>query len=428
MTILTKNLETLKKLMYYHPDIFKEITIANDNLNYNGSSISLNSIDIWNIISSNEHLKNDMDKITMDQLFDILKLNESLSKQALTTNNANVYEHNNKVVGNLKENNKLMKNITMINRNRDMASEQYFNIIDSQGNVHIFKNDRGLDISKIYEEFIMSNNEENLDQFIGLIDKKLPQVSLVKAMDIEDKQSVSEDFQNKLNEVREEFDGKLGVAVYGNEKEDMIVIVDKLNPEKNEVRTYKRDENYNLVTEKYTNDFENVSSENKKEENQEKLEQKEPNVEETINELISYKEFKNLINLDVPLNDEQKSNVKLWEQTLGDIYVYEEYLSSDILKFLDDYRKTMEEFEINKQNGMINKNQENALNNYYEITNPTFKDAKLGNLSEEKKEAMKRKLVLETANKDGKTIIAIVASISIITLAIIIAFIMYMTK
>ena len=432
MTLLKKNLETMQYLMYYHPDVFKGVTVSNDNLNYEGCSISLRDIDIKEIILSNENLKNDISKMTIDQVVDILKLHENLSQQSLKTNNADVYEHNNKVINNLKNTNELMKNISTVNRVRDMSSEQYFNIIDANGDVHIFKNDRGLDISKIYEEFIATNNEENLNQFISLMNRKLHQVGLVSAVNIEDKQSVSEDFANKLNAVKEEFDGKLGVGVYGNEKEDMIVIVDKLNPENNEVRTYRRDEEMNLVTEKHTNDYETDKKDSKSEEREEIKEEKKPEKEEKpeeeIEELIPYNEFKELINLDVPLNEEQKKNIKLWEQTMGDIYVYEEYLPSDVLKFLDDYGKTMAELETNKQNGMINENQQEALTNYYDMTNPTFKDAKLGNLSEEKKNAAKLVQTLEMNNNDGKMIIAIILSVSLVTLAIIVAFLTYMLK
>ena len=432
MTLLKKNLETMQYLMYYHPDVFKGVTVSNDNLNYEGCSISLRDIDIKEIILSNENLKTDISKMTIDQVVDILKLHENLSQQSLKTNNADVYEHNNKVINNLKNTNELMKNISTVNRVRDMSSEQYFNIIDANGDVHIFKNDRGLDISKIYEEFIATNNEENLNQFISLMNRKLHQVGLVSAVNIEDKQSASEDNATTLNAVKEEFDGKLGVGVYGNEKEDMIVIVDKLNPENNEVRTYRRDEEMNLVTEKHTNDYETDKKDSKSEEREEIKEEKKPEKEEKpeeeIEELIPYNEFKELINLDVPLNEEQKKNIKLWEQTMGDIYVYEEYLPSDVLKFLDDYGKTMAELETNKQNGMINENQQEALTNYYDMTNPTFKDAKLGNLSEEKKNAAKLVQTLEMNNNDGKMIIAIILSVSLVTLAIIVAFLTYMLK
>ena len=439
MTLLEKNKTVLGEFIYYCPDAFKEVSISGDDMVYNGNKISLNKVDVYEIVNSNEKLKNDLSKMSTDQIFDILKLNESLASQSLKTNFADVFEHNNKVVQQLKENNTLMKNISVVNRNRDMSREQFFNIIDSNGNVHIFKNDRGLDISRIYEEFITTNKEDNLNAFISLMDRKLPLVSLNKAMDMEESYVVSQDFENKLNEVKEEFEGRLGIAVYGNEKEDMIVVVNKTNPEENEVRTYKRDERNNLVTEKHTNEIDNNKAslkETEKTPEQEKeqgvdkennLDENE-NIDEEVSNLIPYEEFKNLINSDIPLNDEQKQNVKLWEQTLGDIYVYEDYLSSDIVKYLDDYRRTMEGFQINQNIGTINKNQQEALETFYEMTNPTFKDAKLGNLSEERKEGMQRKLLLETANKDGKATLAIVLGISLLTLTIIIGFILYMTK
>ena len=70
----------------------------------------------------------------------------------------------------------------------------------------------------------------------------------------------------------------------------------------------------------------------------------------------------------------EKKQVALWEQTLADIYIYEEYLSDDIVKYLNDYRKSMEMMELYRAESPLNENQQNALENFYEITNPTFKN------------------------------------------------------
>lgn len=225
----------------------------------------------------------------------------------------------------------------------------------------------------------------------------------------------------------------MGVSVYGNDKEDMIVIADPLNPEKIQIRTYKRYEKNNLVTEKYKRQdsiSENDRIEQTKEKQQEILEENTIKEEDVI-KLIAYEEFIRLINLEFELTEEQKNQVNLWYQTIGDIYIYEAYLSEEILMYLNNYRKQMENFEILKTQGMINQNQTSALEKYYELTDPQVKNEKLANMSEERKIDIARKLVLKTSaesSKAGKVSLLAILSIILVSCIIIVYLISLMYK
>ncbi|MBE6161093.1 MAG: hypothetical protein E7158_02575 [Firmicutes bacterium] len=414
MTNLEENMEVLRYLNGINPDEFKDVKLDGKNLIYNGKTLPLDKINIKNIVNANEKLLKEIYTMKMESLFNILKINSDVMAASLKTGSFNIKDRNTELINQVKKGNEVLKNITVINKDHDFSHEQYFNMIDSSSKVHMFKNDRDFDLSIVMDEYLMKN-DKNLDSFISLVSRYLPEVSLDNTLNMDNNSYVSEDFKNKIDGVKKEFEGKQGVHVYGNENEDIITIVDTLHPENNETRTYKRDNDGNLVVEKYgrekeENDKAKDNSKEELKENEEQLEDKTKKEEEKV-ELIPFQDFLDLNNSPNPLNKEQESQVKLWEQTLGDMYIYEEYLSEEVLQYFKKYHIYISELEVYKEQGMLNKNQINAVEKFYELTNPLEKKQKLEGMSEERKDELKRKLEKSTSNKDGKVSLMVILSI-----------------
>ena len=414
MTNLEENMEVLRYLNGINPDEFKDVKLDGKNLIYNGKNLPLDKINIKNIVNANEKLLKEIYTMKMESLFNILKINSDVMAASLKTGSFNIKDRNTELINQVKKGNEVLKNITVINKDHDFSHEQYFNMIDSSGKVHMFKNDRDFDFSIVMDEYLMKN-DKNLDSFISLVSRYLPEVSLDNTLNMDNNSYVSEDFKNKIDGVKKEFEGKQGVHVYGNENEDIITIVDTLHPENNETRTYKRDKDGNLVVEKYgrekeENDKAKDNSKEELKENEEQLEDKTKKEEEKV-ELIPFQDFLDLNNSPNPLNKEQESQVKLWEQTLGDMYIYEEYLSEEVLQYFKKYHIYISELEVYKEKGMLNKNQINAIEKFYELTDPSVKKEKIEGMSEERKNELKRKLEKSTSNKDGKVSLVVILSI-----------------
>lgn len=198
MTNLEKNFVSIKKLFYSYPEKFKDVKVVNGNLIYNDKVVSIRQIDIENILTAKENIIRDLISMDINEIFDILRINATILQSSLKSSNRDILEHNKAVTEKMKDVNKLIKNVMVINKTHNYSIKQYFSVVDSNGFVHIFKNDRSLDISKVYENFVTSNSEENLDRLIDLLERTLPEVHLVSTLNLDNNSEISEDFYNKL--------------------------------------------------------------------------------------------------------------------------------------------------------------------------------------------------------------------------------------
>ena len=424
MSNLEENIITLNSLM--NNEKLKDLKLVNGCIELNGEKISLDKINVSNIINSNEKLKNDVFDMEAEDLFKILKINSLIIQNSLKSENDNTFESNLKKVSKVKEFNDVMKNIIVINREEGVSHQQYFNIVDSLGNTHIFKNDRNLDITKVINAFLSTNND-SLDILIAAINRYLPEVYMKSIINDDQNSYISEDFKNKIESIKKEFEDNKAVEIYGNEQEEIITIIDRLNPQNNETRVYKRDKDNNLVMEKYNRKIEdtkiNENNNEKKDkseienDNQNELEKENFRKDSEETELIPFDEFKKLINLDLKYNKEQEEQVNLWNQTLEDIYLYQDYLSLEITNYFHRYEEIIMSLQLlNQKNGNLNENQINAIDAFKRMIEN--KDKKLEEMNQNRKENFERKRVLEEKfeRQEGKISIIIISSIVLVAI------------
>ena len=440
MTNVEQNIDIMNYLVMVDNEKYKDVRISGDKMTFGKYTIPLDLINLKQIIESNENLRKDLYTMDVEDLFKILEINAITLQSALKTGNYKVYENNAKIVNKLKQTNEIMKNITVINKEDSFLTEQFFNIVDSQGRVHTFKNTNSIDISLVMYEFLEKSQGQNLDLLVDLISQKIPELKMTVSNNMNDNLEVSEDFKNKIKQVEEEFKDKPGMHIYGNEKEGIITIVDTLDPKNNETRTYKRDKDQNLVEEKYkdseefdkmaTSKIEESKSEEMKEEdvNLTKEDDKEKDTsvddiekEEEEIELIPYDEFLQLINKEAELTEDEKEQVALWEQTLGDIFIYEEYLTEEIVGYLKQYEMDIERMEIFGKEYQLNKNQEEAIKKFYEITDISLRNEKLNNMGDERKNDTARKLTkqMDGLDRAGKLSLSLILTMLIISMGLI---------
>ena len=143
--------------------------------------------------------------------------------------------------------------------------------------------------------------------------------------------------------------------------------------------------------------------------------------EEEEIELIPYDEFLQLINKEAELTEDEKEQVALWEQTLGDIFIYEDYLSEEVVSYLKKYQEDMQKLELIGKEYQLNKNQEEAIKKFYEITDISLRNEKLANMSEERKNDTTKKLTRQMSGMDkvGKLSLNLILTMLIISMALI---------
>ena len=431
MSSLEQNIKMINYLSLVNKEKYKDVRISGNRLIYNSYSIPLDLINIEQILKSNEKLNNEIYTMNVEDIFKIFNINAIMLTNALRTGNYNVYENNNRIVNKLKQTNNVMKNISVINKENSFSVDQYFNIVDSYGNVHTFKNTNQIDISLVIYEYLEKANGKDLDLLIDLLRKRIPELDMVSSINLDNNSKVSEDFKNKLKKVEEEFANKPGVHIYGNEEEEMITIVDTLNPKNNETRTYKKDEKRGMLTEKYSvnEEFEKKSEEEIKKLNENEIEFTNQNdinknttigdmkKEEEIVQLVPYAKFLELINKPTSLNDDEKKQVELWQQTLESIFIYEEYLSDEIVAYYKQYAADIEKMELFGKEYDLNQNQLDSINKFYEISEPMHKEEYLKNVSEERKQNANKVLTRQMNNMDKKGKVSLMVILAIILMA-----------
>mgnify|MGYP003294878788 CR=1 FL=1 len=253
----------------------------------------------------------------------------------------------------IKQENPLMKNISIATRRINGSLVEYINIVDSNGESHLFENDRNVNIFNIYEELKLRSAGRDItpDELIYEIDRRLYQIRMQKAGSIMDSSNTSEDFSNKIKRVNEPYKNDRTTDVFGNEEHDVAIVSDLDDPTNHKVVTFDKNEFGDLVLESHEQNVvgtDTTLSRDGKVENS----TSEAGMEGTLTEgevfkkdkievaalLISTQEFYDLLNSPEELTEEQRKSVDLYYGYFGDLILYEDYLLPELKQILEEIR------------------------------------------------------------------------------------------
>jgi hypothetical protein len=344
----------------------------------------------------------------------------------------------------IKQDNPLMRNISIATRRINGSLVEYINIVDSHGESHLFENDRNVNIFNIYEDLKIRSVGRDItpDELIDEINRRLYQIRMQKAGAIIENSNTSEDFSNKMKRVNEPYKTDRTTDVFGNDEHDVAIVSDLDDPSNHKVVTFDKNEFGDLVLESHDQNVvgtdttfsrdgkvENSTSETGTEDSITEGEVFEKDKVEVAALLISTQEFYDLLNSPEALTEEQRKSVDLYYGYFGDLILYEDYLLPELKQILNDYRRYVYELQFGEvpegQERMINNKQQEAVDKSYELEQKAA-EIQQEELTEEKvKDGVKKLELMRPVNNYGNTgsisiiqVLAIIIGVSIILTAV----------
>lgn len=419
MNFTNDNIRIINYLSKMYPDTLKNFKIDSHYLVYDGRQIDISKFNLYDIFQ-NDLLKDGMSNLKPNALFNIIALQEKFMNNNLHNINNYYYTFNEQLIKKLKSIEPVMDNVCIIEKNDNDIHKEYYSVIDSSGKPHLFLNNYKKDLSNIYIE-MKSRFRESLspDNIIKIFEENMQSIQLDGQLEIEESK-VSKDFLNKVEYVKKEHEGNKNVRVYGNREHDIVMSNNIYNKIDNNIYTTKRNVYGDIVITKQ-NQFSNVIFELKNDASKVEEEQQEKNEIQ----LIKYEEFIELLENGRELTDDEIEKVDLWLSTIGDVKIYEDFLSNEIIDYAQKFDNYIAELEKKKSNNILSEKQEKILNEYYELVDPDFIKDQKEELSQDntKKEEIEyvRKLTndINNSNKGSIQLIIILGLILVACISIV---------
>ena len=407
MNTLSVNANTLAMLYERCPQSFDGITLDDKMLKYKNEEVDISSFNINDLLSDpNSHFAASLDTLSPEDVFKIIRLHATLLGGSKTiTRGPEKDDESKKKIEVIKQENPLMRNISVVKKNDDGIKREYINIVASDGKDHLFPNDRNVNIFDIYELLKLQNGGTvTPDELIAAVYRKLYDVKLDTAENLMDKETTSEDFANKLGRVNEPYKNDKTTDVVASEEHDIAIIADKTDPGNHRVVTFDQNEFGDLVVNEHdqnvagtdiisrnsTNSTVVASSagiDETVESNNEIFEKDEERIEAL---LITTQEFYDLLNSPESLSEEQTASVNLYYGYLGDLIIYEDYLVEELRKMLQDFRAYVYELEYGDVHVPLNEKQRGAITKLEEMEK--VDELSQGNLEPDKVDDSVKKL------------------------------------
>ncbi len=442
MNIKEINKQTLFNLYEQFPESLTGLSLKGRFLRYQGEEVDIGEFDINELINSNTTFASSISVLSAEDIFKIIRLHALKIKSKPPEKK----ETNEEKVASLKEENPLMQQVSIVTRVNDGIEEEFFNIVDSTGQDHLFRNDRSVDILAIYEELKYQNPSHHItpDELIAAINRKLYEISLDTARNISDNSQTTEEFANKMDIVNEPYQDDKMHNVYGNEAQDIAVIASSDNTS-HQVVTFNNNEFGDLVVNNHTSNVaasndpvsssttdsitttnEQISHETSsykispQEESTPQI--KENQEEEKKSNLLTPEQFYNLVNSSEALTEQQRLDVNLYYAYIGDLIIYEDYLLPDLQDMLNGFRAFVYELEYGSQkDAPLNEKQEEAITKHYELEakkNESLDNETLDKINEDVK---KLQYVKDNYTNNQGSISTVIAILLIIVTTVILA-------
>ncbi|HAB66856.1 MAG TPA: hypothetical protein DCE23_05765 [Firmicutes bacterium] len=422
MNILDNNLDVLAKMYEQYPESLEGLRVDGNYLVYKNERTDISQFNIERLLNENSSFAASLSVLGADDIFKIVRLHAEMvhSKLELDSNiNGNGLEEK---VEQIKAESPLMKNISVVSRIKNGFKEEFITITDSQGIPHTFRNDYRLDVLAIYENLRISHlgNDITPDEFIYEMTRKMPEIRMDEASRFSNRDDVTEDFENKMNNVNKPYRDDKMHRVLGNQENDIALVQDLSDGTNSNVITFESNIHGDLVMQNHNHDDEG------KDETSNKVAE-DSVVQEDVVRLISTHEFYRLLDSPAELTEEQRKSVDLYYSYLGDLIIYEDFLLDELKSILNSFRAYVMELEnkLNSDDSEINDKQQEAIDKSTELE--MKKNEKSNeNRSYEEVESKVKKLVLKNpdvsydnaANVSVIQVIAFVIGVAIILSAV----------
>lgn len=305
-------------------------------MTYNRESVSIEHMDLFLFFESNALFYQSVNAIELNEydIFSIIRVH-ALKEEDYVSNTFNQDHLNQKEQTNqeqleqIKNNNPVMKNVTIFYRNNQGILEEYFNVVDSNGVDHVFYNDKQIDFMHIYQELERNyGGSFTLSLLIRELSKKLEDVPLESSIDILNRSFDGGVFRSQIEIEEKKYRDIFTKKVLANEKHGITIISDTLDFTNHQVITYDTEIKGNVVRNYHSGFLD-------KEENQ-----------EVIVKLIPYSDFKNLLKRETEYTEKERNSVELYFNFFEDLIYYEDYLLLELTSLLQDYRLFCENLEL----------------------------------------------------------------------------------
>ena len=249
MNILEVNANTLAVLYEQSPQSFEGITLDGKLLKFNSDEVDISGFNINDLLADNNNFAASLGSLSPEDVFKIIRLHATLlGGSTITRGPAKDEDESQRKIETIKQENPLMRNISIVNKNEQGIKREYINIVDSTGKDHLFPNDRNVNIFDIYDLLkLQYGGNVTPDRLIEEVYRKLYDVKLDTAENLMDKDSTSEDFANKLERVNEPYKNDKITDVIANEEHDIAIISDKTDPSNHRVVTFDQNEFGDLI-------------------------------------------------------------------------------------------------------------------------------------------------------------------------------------
>ena len=442
MNTLEVNARTLAVLNEQSPQSFTGMTLDGNMLKYNGEEVDISGFNINDLLVDNNNFAAALGSLPPEDVFKIIRLHATLlGSNTITRGPAKEEDESQKKIETIKQENPLMRNISIVKKNDQGIKREYINIVDSTGKDHLFPNDRNVNVFDIYDLLKLQYGDGvTPDQLIEAVYRKLYDVRLNTAENLMDKDSTSEEFANKLERVNDPYKHDKNVDVVASEEHDIAIISDKNDPTNHRVVTFDQNEFGDLVVNQHdqnvvgtdtisrtTTNTSVVGSESGVDQtgdtNNEVFEKDEENIEAL---LIKTQEFYDLLNSPEQLTEEQRNSVNLYYGYLGDLIIYEDYLVPELRKMLDDFKAYVFELQYGEVHVPLNEKQREAITKLEEMQQ--VEALEQDNLSPEKIDDSVKKLrmirPIDNYNRNDEDNAGMVSTVQVIAFIIGIAIIL----
>ena len=374
MNILEVNRQTLANLYEQFPESFKGLRIEGNYLAFGREYCDISHFNIYDLIEGNSNFAANLETLTAEDIFRIIRLH-TLSLESQFTKDANQEK-----LEIIKQEDPLLKYVTIVPKNERTGKDEIINIVDSSGRDNVFVNTYNIDFFEVYADVKAKvGGTVTPEDLIEEIDRRIYEVDLQSAERIQDKADVSEDFSNKMRNVNDPYDDSSHINVYGSEKMDMAVVSDAHNKDRHEIVTFDHNEFGDTVVEKHVQDIQGTETVEDNEvtsfetEESEKTEQAEIQAgapEEEILPLITEDEFYHLLGQTRELSSGERRDLETYYAFLGELMTYEDYLLPDLAHVLANFRAYIFEVrgKLNEDDTLVTDNQKEASEKEAELT------------------------------------------------------------
>lgn len=432
MDILQINKQTLYNLYEQFPESFKGLSLEGNDLIYKNERIDISNFNINDLLTSEISFSSSLSVLAPEDIFKIIRLHALKINSDIKSNSQSETK---KKVEIIKRENPLMKNISIVTRTRNQITEEFINIVDSNGKDHLFKNDRNIDLFAIYEALkLQSGNTVTPDELIAAINRKLHEIQLEDSRDLNSRSTTREDFINKINTVSTPYKDDLKHKVYGSEDYDIAVVADELSND-HRIVTFDQNQHGDLVVENHSQnvagsdttlvtdsqsqniDFDQTVS------NTTSVEVKASQEKEVTARLLTHDEFAALINSPSNLSETERRDVNLYYAYIGDLIIYEDYLLPELQNMLNQFRSLVYEMEYSDSEKELNEKQQELIDKNKELEEKKAQNFNSETIEQINNEVKRLQLVKESNGTSTGAIstlqvIAFIVGISIILTAI----------